>query len=169
MAETNRRDFLGMALGGVAAIGAVTTLFAVKKTWDPLPSVVSAGFTTVDVSEMKEGDFKTAQWRGKPIYIIKKKSDDEFDKTRDFKIGDSAFTLGIQICTHLGCIPLWKPEKAIFHCPCHGGEFNSSGLNAAGTPPPRPFDMPPFEVKDGALVLGDAGEEYKEMIAAANS
>ena len=61
MAEVKRRDFLGMALGGVTAVGAVASLIAVKKTWDPLPSVVSAGVTTVDVAELKEGDFSRVE------------------------------------------------------------------------------------------------------------
>ncbi|GMT38975.1 hypothetical protein NHP20013_10720 [Helicobacter bizzozeronii] len=63
MAEIDRRDFLGMALAGVAGVGALASLVAMKKTWDPLPSVVSAGFTTVDVSGMKEGEFSRVAWR----------------------------------------------------------------------------------------------------------
>lgn len=37
--ETSRRDFIGMAFGGFAAAGGVVALGAMKKTWDPLPSV----------------------------------------------------------------------------------------------------------------------------------
>ena len=72
--NVKRRDFLGMALGGVAAVGAVASLYAVKRTWDPLPSVVSAGFTTVDLSGLQEGHLSTVEWRGKPVYILKKQS-----------------------------------------------------------------------------------------------
>ncbi|MBP9565861.1 MAG: twin-arginine translocation signal domain-containing protein, partial [Sulfurospirillum sp.] len=57
--EQNRRDFIGMALGGVTAVGGVMALGAMKKTWDPLPSVQSAGFITVDLSPMQEGELKT--------------------------------------------------------------------------------------------------------------
>jgi len=42
--EQSRRDFIGMAFGGFAAAGGVIALGAMKKTWDPLPSVQSAGF-----------------------------------------------------------------------------------------------------------------------------
>ncbi|MBP9613121.1 MAG: twin-arginine translocation signal domain-containing protein, partial [Sulfurospirillum sp.] len=31
----NRRDFIGMAFGGVAAVGGAFALGAMKKTWDP--------------------------------------------------------------------------------------------------------------------------------------
>lgn len=164
MAEIKRRDFLGMALSGVTAAGAVASLIAMKKTWDPLPSVVSAGFTTVDVGGMKEGDFVTTEWRGKPVFIIRKKSGTNFNAARDFKIGDGVYTLGIQICTHLGCIPIYHSDKEEFLCPCHGGKFTVDGINVPGTPPPRPFDLPPFKVDGTKLVLGESGAEYETMM-----
>lgn len=30
-------------------------------------------------------------------------------------------------CTHAGCSVVWKSEEKIFHCPCHGAEFNADG------------------------------------------
>ncbi|WP_390589063.1 twin-arginine translocation signal domain-containing protein, partial [Helicobacter pylori] len=105
MADIQRRDFLGMSLASVTAIGAIASLVAMKKTWDPLPSVVSAGFTTIDVANMQEGQFSTVEWRGKPVYILKRSKKEGFNEKRDFKIGESVFTTAIQICTHLGCIP----------------------------------------------------------------
>ena len=164
MAEIKRRDFLGMALGGVTAAGAVASLIAMKKTWDPLPSVVSAGFTTVDVSGMKEGEFLSTEWRGKPVYIIKKKAGASFDAARDFRVGEGVFTMGIQICTHLGCIPIYNASKEGFQCPCHGGRFDIDGINQPGTPAPRPFEIPPFRVDGEKLVLGESGSEYEAML-----
>ena len=62
MAENvNRRDFLGMTLGAVAVVGVGASLVAMKSSWDPLPSVVSAGFTTIDLSSMQEGEYKHTQ------------------------------------------------------------------------------------------------------------
>ncbi|STQ86013.1 ubiquinol-cytochrome c reductase iron-sulfur subunit [Helicobacter muridarum] len=169
MADVKRRDFLGMTLGGVAGIGAIAALVAMKKTWDPLPSVVSAGFTTVDVNGMQEGEIRDTQWRGKPVYIMKKKSGDSISPDRDFKLGDSHYSIGIKICTHLGCIPNWKTNEELFHCPCHGGQFTGDGVNVAGTPPPRPFDIPPFIIKgDTTLVLGESGIEYEAMVKASS-
>lgn len=167
MAEVNRRDFLGMTLGGVALAGGIASLIAMKKTWDPLPSVVSAGFTVVDISGMKEGDFFSTEWRGKPVYIIKKRADSPFNSKRDFKVGDEVYTLGVQICTHLGCIPIFNPDKQNFLCPCHGGQFTVDGVNIEGTPPPRPFDIPPFKVDGTRLVLGETGTEYEDMLKTA--
>ncbi len=70
--KQGRRDFLGMAFGGFAAAGGIISLGAMKQTWDPLPSVQAAGFTTVDLSPLNEGELKTIKWRGKPIFLLKK-------------------------------------------------------------------------------------------------
>jgi Rieske Fe-S protein len=61
--KQSRRDFLGMAFGGVAAVGGVFALGAMKKSWDPLPSVQAAGFTTIDLSPIEPGQIRTIEWR----------------------------------------------------------------------------------------------------------
>ena len=45
----------------------------------------------------------------------------------------------LAICTHLGCTPDWLPQNEMFHCPCHGSEYDPEGINFAG-PAPRPMD-----------------------------
>ena len=164
MQDTKRRDFLGMALGGVAAVGAVASLYAMKRSWDPLPSVVSAGFTTFDLSVLQEGVLQTVEWRGKPVYIHKKQAGSQKTPGRDFEIDGAVYTVGIQICTHLGCIPSFNQGSQEFACACHGGRFNSSGINEAGTPPPRPMDIPPFKIDGTKMVLGEEGQEYKALL-----
>ncbi|AFL69205.1 ubiquinol-cytochrome c reductase iron-sulfur subunit [Sulfurospirillum barnesii] len=162
--EQNRRDFIGMALGGVTAVGGVIALGAMKKTWDPLPSVQSAGFITVDLSPMQEGELKTLQWRGKPIFILKKTADMKKNENRDVVAGNSNYTVIIGLCTHLGCIPTWIPARKEFSCACHGGVFDASGVNTFG-PPPRPMDIPPFKIDGEKLVLGEEGPEYQKLTA----
>ena len=169
MQDTKRRDFLGMALGGVAAVGAVASLYAMKRSWDPLPSVVSAGFTTFDLSALQEGVLQTVEWRGKPVYILKKLPNSKKTQGRDFELNGALYTVGIQICTHLGCIPSFKQGTQEFACACHGGRFDSSGVNEAGTPPPRPMDIPPFKIDGTKMVLGEEGQEYKALLEAKNA
>lgn len=164
MQEVKRRDFLGMALGGVTAVGAVASLYAMKRSWDPLPSVVSAGFTTFDLSTLQEGVLQTVEWRGKPVYILKKLAGSPKIDSRDFEVNGAVYTLGIQICTHLGCIPGFNAGSQEFLCACHGGRFNASGVNEAGTPPPRPMDIPPFKIDGTKMVLGEEGQEYKALL-----
>ena len=164
--EIKRRDFLGMTLGGVAAVGAVASLYAMKRSWDPLPSVVSAGFTTVDLSALQEGVLQTVEWRGKPVYILKKSAGSSKVEGRDFEISGAIYTVGIQICTHLGCIPSFNQATQEFACACHGGRFNASGVNEPGTPPPRPMEIPPFRIDGTKMVLGEEGQEYKTLLQA---
>lgn len=42
------------------------------------------------------------------------------------------------VCTHLGCLTVWKPEDAVIACPCHGSTFQRDGEVIAG-PAPRPL------------------------------
>ncbi len=161
---SSRRDFMGMALGGFTAVGGIAALYAMKRSWDPLPSVKAAGFTTVDVSGAEENVLNVEKWRGKPIFILKKSKDMEAND-RDVIIGSDRFHVSIGLCTHLGCIPSYKPDDHKFLCACHGGEFDASGIETFG-PPPSPLEIPPFKVDGTTLVLGEEGPEYKKMLDA---
>ena len=158
----SRRSFIGFAFGSVAAVGGAFSLVAIKKTWDPLPSVKAAGFTTVDLSGMQAGELRTIEWRKKPIFILKKDAQMSKDPNRDVIVDNSAYTVVIGLCTHLGCIPAYAPSEQLFKCACHGGEFNTSGVNVFG-PPPTPLVIPPFRIEGTKLVLGEEGPEYKKL------
>jgi ubiquinol-cytochrome c reductase iron-sulfur subunit len=165
--DNKRRSFIaGTALAGVAATGGVISLVGMKKAWDPLPSVLTAGFTTVDLSVAKTGVLYTTQWRGKPIFILKKDEEMGINKTRDVIINSNAYNITIGLCTHLGCIPSYVSAKQQFKCACHGGEFDSSGIQTFG-PPPRPLDIPPFKINGNSIVIGEEGKEYKNLIGKA--
>jgi len=159
-----RRDFMGMALGGFTALGGIGALYAMKRSWDPLPSVKAAGFTTIDISAAQPNVLNVEKWRGKPIFVLKKAKDMKADP-RDVVVGDDHFLVAIGLCTHLGCIPAYKAEEHKFLCACHGGEFDASGHQIFG-PPPSPLEIPPFKVDGTKLVLGEAGPEYKKMLDA---
>ncbi len=162
--EKGRRDFMGMALGACAAVGGVGALYAAKRSWDPLPSVKAAGFTTIDVSGAKENVLTVEKWRGKPIFVLKKSADMKADD-RDVVIGADRFHVSIGLCTHLGCIPAYAAADHKFMCACHGGEFDASGHQIFG-PPPSPLEIPPFKIDGTKLVLGEEGPEYKKMLDA---
>ncbi len=179
MKENSRRGFMGKAFGAVAGIGAVGSLVAMKETWNPLPSVKAAGFTTLDMTIYKENELVVEKWRGKPIFILKQsaemldtedknmskitgKTTAEMDKKRLIKIGDAHYLVCIGLCTHLGCIPGYRPEIKNFLCACHGGMYDDTGM-VTKSPPPRGLDIPPFKIDGMKLVLGEEGPEYKKM------
>ncbi len=166
MTNESRRGFIGKTFGLVAAGGAVASLVAMKKTWDPLPSVMSAGFTTVDVSTLEENKLEVVVWRGKPVFLLKYSADMAPTDGRNVKVGDYYYSVMIGLCTHLGCIPAYRPDSKDFKCACHGGEFTAAGVNTFG-PPPKPLVIPPFSVNGVTLTLGEEGEEYKALVAQA--
>ena len=163
--EKSRRDFMGMALGACAAVGGVGALYAAKRTWDPLPSVKAAGFTTIDLSSAKPNELIVEKWRGKPIFVLKKTADMK-PNDRDLVIGSDRFHISIGLCTHLGCIPAYKKDSKTFFCACHGGVFDASGVNDPGLPPPSPLEIPPFRIDGTKIVLGETGPEYQKMLDA---
>lgn len=169
MKNSSRRGFMGKAFGAVAAVGAVGSLVAMKKSWDPLPSVKAAGFTTLNLDDYEEGVMVTEKWRGKPIFVLKKSAEimkqeenDPAAQARNIKVGDANFMVAIGLCTHLGCIPAFRKDSNDFLCACHGGQFSASGT-VKKVPPPRGLDIPPFKIVGNTLVLGEKGPEYNKM------
>ncbi|WP_345992672.1 ubiquinol-cytochrome c reductase iron-sulfur subunit [Sulfurimonas sp. HSL-1716] len=166
--KNGRRGFMGKAFGAVTGVGAVASLYAMKKTWDPLPSVRSAGFTTLDMSVYKENELVVEKWRGKPIFVLKQSAEmvakqNEADKARNIVINGSHYVVCIGLCTHLGCIPGYDNKKESFLCACHGGMYDATGM-VTKAPPPRGLDIPPFKIDGNKLVLGEEGPEYKKMV-----
>jgi len=169
MKNSSRRGFMGKAFGAVAGIGAVGSLVAMKKSWDPLPSVKAAGFTTLDMSIYEENELVTEKWRGKPVFVLKltsdmlsKIKDKKNDMDRLIKVGDSYFMVTLGLCTHLGCIPGYNPADQTFLCACHGGMYDVTG-DVTKAPPPRGLDIPPFKIDGNKLVLGETGPEFIAM------
>ncbi len=162
--ENERRNFLGFALGGFTALGSVAALGAMKRTWDPLPSVKAAGFTRVDLTTLNENELVVEKWRGKPVFLLKKSADME-KNDRDVVLDGTHYLVAIGLCTHLGCIPAYTPTKKSFTCACHGGMFNASG-EATKLPPEKPLEIPPFKIDGTTLVLGEEGEQFKKLKAA---
>ncbi len=169
MKDSSRRGFMGKAFGAVAGVGAVASLYAMKKSWDPLPSVKAAGFTTLDMSAYNANELVTEKWRGKPIFVLKyskEMADNLTDKqkSRSIFINGEAYLVNLGLCTHLGCIPSYNSDEKSFLCACHGGQYDYSG-DVTKAPPPRGLDIPPFKIDGNTLVLGEEGPEYQNMKA----
>jgi ubiquinol-cytochrome c reductase iron-sulfur subunit len=161
---SDRRDFFGKALGAFAGLGALGALYAAKRTWDPLPSVKAAGYTTVDLSQAEENVLYTEMWRGKPIFVLKVPKADKkaYEDKRLIDVGGDKFLIAIGLCTHLGCIPAYFPEEYKFICACHGGQFDAAG-EVLKAPPPSPLVIPPFKVEGKKVVLGETSPEYEKL------
>ena len=169
-AEPTRRDFLYVATGAVAGIGAAATLMPLLSQMNPDASTIAAGAPVeIDLAPVAEGQVIKVFWRGKPIYIdhrTKKEieearsvnvnglPDPEADDKR-VKPGHDQWLVVIAICTHLGCIPLaHQGDYDGFFCPCHGSQYDTSGRIRRG-PAPLNLAIPPYAfISDSKIRIG---------------
>ncbi|PMR76881.1 ubiquinol-cytochrome c reductase iron-sulfur subunit [Billgrantia endophytica] len=127
-----RRRLLLGATTVVGAVGAVGVAVPFVASWQPSARARAAGAPVqADVSKLEEGQRMTVEWRGRPVWIVKRTPDmiertEQFDPARladpdsevpqqpDYVTGplrsirpDISVLVGI--CTHLGCSPLYRP------------------------------------------------------------
>lgn len=59
------------------------------------------------------------------------------------------------LCSHFGCVINWLPDRKVFACPCHGGEFNSKGTAICG-PPEDPLNQFAIQVREDRIYVKPA-------------
>ena len=129
--DSSKRTWL-IASGCAGAVGGVATAVPFVSSFQPSEKAKAAGAAVeVDISELKPGEKLTAEWRGKPIWIMRrtKAQLDELPKlygqladpksertgypTPDYAKNETRsikpeVLVVIGICTHLGCSPTDK-------------------------------------------------------------
>ncbi|MBD3670914.1 MAG: ubiquinol-cytochrome c reductase iron-sulfur subunit [Gammaproteobacteria bacterium] len=132
--DTSRRRFLTAATSVVGGVGVVAALVPFVKSMSPSARAEAAGAPVeVDVSKMKPGEQVTVEWRGKPVWIIRRSEQNIEDlPTLNEKLADPMssadqqpeyaenitrsikpeYAVLVGICTHLGCSPTYRPEMA---------------------------------------------------------
>ncbi len=164
-----RRDFLVLATGAVAVVGAGATVWPLIDSMNPASDVRALASVDVDISPIKVGQRITVKWRGQPVFISHRtpkeialaKADDTadlidpaLDKDRMQKVD---WLIVIGICTHLGCIPLGQKQTqprgkwSGWFCPCHGSEYDTAGRVRKG-PAPKNLYLPGVKYLEEFLV-----------------
>ncbi len=140
-----------LLLGSTAAVGAVGAGFVAVPflaSWNPSEKAKAAGAPAkVDISKLEPGAMLTAEWRGKPVFIVRRTQevlgmlDGLTDRLKDPANGNKAqqpeyadnlqrsrqpeLLVLLGVCTHLGCAPKFyaevKPEP--FDADWKGGFF----------------------------------------------
>jgi ubiquinol-cytochrome c reductase iron-sulfur subunit len=159
-AEPTRRDFLFVATGAVAAVGAAAASVPLIAQMNPDASTIAAGVPIeVDLAPIVEGQVVKVFWRGNPYYISHRtpkeieeaqsvplselKKDPQADADR-VKKGHEQWLVVSGTCTHLGCIPIaHQGDYGGFFCPCHGSQYDTSGRIRQG-PAPANLPIPPY-------------------------
>lgn len=130
-ADVNRRDFLMIATGAVAGVGAALIAWPFINQMNPDASVLALASTEIDLSPIAEGQAITVKWRGNPL-IIRHRSKADIDAAKAVKLedlidgasrnanakgnldaaddnrvvgGKSQYLVMLGVCTHLGCVP----------------------------------------------------------------
>ena len=126
----NTRRNLIVATGGVVGAAGAVAAVPFAASWMPSERAKAAGAPVeVDISKMAPGELQVVEWRGKPVWILKRtkemveslkavtsKLQDPGSKSSaqpDYAAGDTrarkAEIMVMEgVCTHLGCSPQMK-------------------------------------------------------------
>jgi len=128
----NRRDFLMIATGAVAGVGAVLTAWPFINQMNPDAAVLAMASIEVDLASIAEGQEVILKWRGNPVFV-RHRNKAEIDAAKAVPLADlkdpnsrndnlkgsgeasdenrvvggkEQFLVMMAVCTHLGCVPL---------------------------------------------------------------
>ena len=185
--DLRQRRLLLQTTATLGGIGVVGTMLPFVQSMAPSAAARSRGAPVeVNPDAIRPGSLVTVAWRGKPVWIL--------HRTRDMlaRLGqhDSLladplsgqdqqppyarnaarsvrpdFFVAIGICTHLGCVPTYRPEVGAadlgdrwpggFFCPCHGSKFDLAGRVFRNVPAPLNLEIPPYEYQgETKLMIG---------------
>jgi ubiquinol-cytochrome c reductase iron-sulfur subunit len=184
-----RRRFLTAAtavVGGAGVVGAAVPFIA---SWNPSSRAKAAGAPVeVNVSKIQPGQLIRAEWRGKPVYVVRRTESTinelaaHDDKLRDPKSEKAQqpqyatnpyrsikpeFLVALGVCTHLGCAPTHHSgdfEQFVegvpngFFCPCHGSKFDMAGRVFQGVPAPLNLVVPEHSFLNDDTLLIGVGQ-----------
>ena len=165
--DENRRDFLYLATGAFAAVGAADIVWPLIHQMNTDASVKALASIEVDISAVETGQSITVTWRGKPVFI-RRRTGDEIAEAQSVsaldlpdpeddaaRVSKDEWLVMVGICTHLGCVPLGQAgDFNGWFCPCHGSHYDTSGRIRKG-PAPKNLEIPPYEfVGDTRIKIG---------------
>ena len=181
---TRRRLTQATAAAGGLAIAGASAPFVVSLA--PSERARAQGAPVeADVSRIGLAKLATFEWRGKPVWILRRTPDMlERLEAAAGELSDPTSEVGSQqpkyarnptrsrrpelfvtvaLCTHLGCVPTYRPEPGSlqagwpggFYCPCHGSKFDLAGRVFRGSPAPTNLEVPQYSFAgDNTLVIG---------------
>ena len=175
--EPTRRDFIYIATGAAAAVGAALVAWPLIDQMNPDAAALALATVEVDISQIAVGQSIIVKWRGKPV-VVRQRTPQEIEGAKAVAVeelidpiarndnlpanapatdenrsavsasgsakGKDAWVVMIQICTHLGCVPLGQQgDYNGWFCPCHGSQYDAAGRVRHG-PAPQNMEIPVF-------------------------
>lgn len=184
--NSERRKFLTVTTSLVSGIGLGCASIPFISSCFPSAQAKALGAPVIlDLKKISFGQKVTVSWRGKPVFVINRpdslleflnlesnlrdplsnNSDQPINTKNIYRSIKKNFFVVIGICTHLGCVPLYKPNigsiepswKGGFFCPCHGSKFDVSGRVFKGVPAPTNLSIPPYKyLNDDIIKIGES-------------
>ena len=174
----SRRDFLLIATGAFAAVGAAAVLWPFVDQMNPDAASLALASIEVDVSQIDRGQSITVMWRGKPVFI-RNRTDQEVQSAKEVPLADlkdpiarnlnldanapatdenrapadrEQWLVMVGVCTHLGCVPLGQQgDYGGWFCPCHGSHYDTAGRIRKG-PAPENLLVPTLAFVDDTTI-----------------
>lgn len=184
--DTERRQFLTAATTVIGGLGLGLAAVPFVGSWLPSAKAEALGApVAVDLGTIEVGQKITVAWRGQPVFIVHRSTQevselnaldsqlrDPLSKepqqpayiTAPYRSVKPEFMVMVGICTHLGCVPLFRPTPGSvdaswpggFFCPCHGSKFDLAGRVYKGVPAPLNLVVPDYKyVSDSVLMIGE--------------
>jgi len=190
-AVDQRRRVLVATTALIGGAGVVAVAVPFISAWNPSARARSAGAPVeVDISNLEWGQQITVKWRGKPVWVLRRapqmlkdlRSAGLLGSLRDpdstvvtqqpdyaknqYRSIKSEYFVVIGICTHLGCVPTFRPDHAPpdlgkdwvggYYCPCHGSRFDLAGRVFKGVPAPTNLVVPRYQyLSDFLIQIGE--------------
>jgi ubiquinol-cytochrome c reductase iron-sulfur subunit len=168
-----RRDFIYVASGAVAAVGAAAAAWPFIDQMNPSTAALALATVEIDISAIQPGQQIVYKWRGHPLFVRRRTpaeiaSANAVDvnslpdtNARNANLPDSALATDadratkpewlilIGVCTHLGCTPtvstpqIPEGDYGGWLCHCHGSQYDTAGRIRKG-PAPQNLPVPPY-------------------------
>ncbi len=182
-----RRRFLTAATTVVGGVIAGLTVVPFVRSMEPSVAAQAAGAPIdVDVSKLEPGQLITVMWRSRPVWVLHR-SEAQLKTLKDPKLIETLkdpdskepqqfgppvvnwhrslkpeLFVAVAICTHLGCIPTYRPQIAPpdlgpswvggFFCPCHGSRYDLAARVIDGSPAPLNIPVPPYHYRSETVI-----------------
>jgi ubiquinol-cytochrome c reductase iron-sulfur subunit len=190
LADPKRRRLLQQATAAAGGLTLAAASYPFLASLAPSERArAQGGPVELDLSPLAPGKLATAEWRGKPVWLLRRTPDmlarlqsaraeladpdSRVDSQQPTYARNAARSVrpelfvSVGLCTHLGCIPSYRPEPGSlqpgwpggFYCPCHGSKFDLAGRVYRGSPAPTNLVVPRYSFEGAErLVIGRDGE-----------
>ncbi len=199
--DLDRRRLLTGTTVAVGAVGVALAAVPFIESLEPTETARAQGAPVdIDISKLAPGQMMSASWRRRPVWVLHRteaqlaelptlngqlKDPESKEAQQPPGLPDwnpiqrsikPQYLVVVGICTHLGCIPKYRPQVGApdlpagwpggFFCPCHGSRYDLAARVMDGSPAPLNLPVPAHYYKDATTItvgqLADGSDQNWE-------